>query len=71
MATSGGITYSNSGTAVDDYFTLSADTLTGTWNVMTNDGGGTRRSCGRDDGTNNFRPYSDGWYHVRYGPADL
>ena len=35
------VTYSNSGTAVDDYFVLSAAYLTGNWNVMANDGGGT------------------------------
>src|SRR5215204_478115 len=33
---------SNSGTAVDDYFCLSAACLTGKWDVMANDGGGTK-----------------------------
>src|SRR4051794_36232681 len=46
------VTYSNSGTAVDDYFVLSAAYLTGDWNVMANDGGGTNTVMySLDDGT--------------------
>src|SRR3954465_13162681 len=46
------VTYSNSGTAVDDYFVLSAAYLTGNWNVMANDGGGTNTVMySLDDGT--------------------
>ena len=50
----GTVTYSNSTTAQDDYFTLSADALTGTWNLLANDGGGTKTTLySLDDGTNN------------------
>src|SRR6266436_2850040 len=52
MAISGTVTYSNSGTAVDDYFCLTADVLSATWNVMANDGGGTKTTLySLDDGT--------------------
>ncbi|HEV8681134.1 MAG TPA: cadherin domain-containing protein [Stellaceae bacterium] len=53
MATSDTVVYSNSQTAQDDYFTLSANDLSATWNVMSNDGGGTKTTLySLDDGTN-------------------